>query len=142
MLREYRCRRYATRLKELVRCTPVDPLLVTEGEVASLASRYADTTCPTPAECLIQKERAAVCLFSQLQPAPKTLWEEDAALLMILLDHFNVRPNMEIGLALYTATLCRSAGLSALTEPSHLEREILPQGASLGDLIVRFVFGE
>ncbi len=142
MLRDYRCRRYATRLKELVRCTPVDPLLVTEGEVASLASRYADTTCPTPAECLVQQERATVCLFSELQPAPQTLWEEDAALLTILLDHFNLRPNMEIGLALYTATLCRSAGLSAITEPDHLARDVLPKGASLGDLIVRFVFDD
>ena len=139
MLRDYRCRRYAARLMELVRCTPVDPLLVTEGDVACLAGRYADAVCPTPAECLVQKDRSPVCLFSHLRPAPETLWEEDAALLTLLLDYLNVRPNMEIGLALYTATLCRSAGLSVLTEPTPVEREALPEGASLCDLIVRFV---
>ena len=37
MLRAHRCRRYAARLKELIRCTPVDPLLLTEGEVTDLA---------------------------------------------------------------------------------------------------------
>ncbi len=55
--------------------------------------------------------------------------------------HFIQRP-YAVALGFLPSHLCRSAGLSALTEPSHLEREILPQGASLGDLIVRFVFGE
>ena len=39
LLRDYRCRRYARRLKELVRCARIDPLLLTEGEYDGLARR-------------------------------------------------------------------------------------------------------
>ena len=142
MLRANRCRRYAARLKELVHCTPVDPLLLTEGEVTDLACCYADRTRPTSAECLLHDDRSQVCLFSSLEPAPETIWDEDRALLTLLLEHFDLRPNMEIGLALYTASLCRSAGLSECTETEGYERPALPEGADLGDLLVAFMYPE
>ena len=103
MLRAHRCRRYAARLKELIRCTPVDPLLLTEGEVTDLACLHADSTRPTAGECLLHDDRSPVLLLSSLHPAPETLWDEDLALLTLLLEHFGLRPSMETGLALYTA---------------------------------------
>lgn len=105
MLRAHRCRRYAARLKELIRCTPVDPLLLTEGEVTDLACLHADSTRPTAGECLLHDDRSPVLLLSSLHPAPETLWDEDLALLTLLLEHFGLRPSMETGLALYTADL-------------------------------------
>lgn len=139
MLREFRCRRYARRLKELVRCTPVDPLLLTEGEYETLARRYADETCPTPDECLSPENGLPVVKHTGLHPAPESVWEEDAALLLILLNYLHLRPSMEMGLALYTASLCRKAGLSDCSE-AESEREALPDGATLGDLLIAFVF--
>lgn len=116
MLRAHRCRRYAARLKELIRCTPVDPLLLTEGEVTDLACLHADSTRPTAGECLLHDDRSPVLLLSSLHPAPETLWDEDLALLTLLLEHFGLRPSMETGLALYTAVLCRSAGFTDCPE--------------------------
>lgn len=116
MLRAHRCRRYAARLKELIRCTPVDPLLLTEGEVTDLACLHADSTRPTAGECLLHDDRSPVLLLSSLHPAPETLWDEDLALLTLLLEHFGLRPSMETGLALYTAVLCRSAGFTDLPD--------------------------
>ena len=115
MLRAHRCRRYAARLKELIRCTPVDPLLLTEGEVTDLAF---------------------------LHPAPETLWDEDLALLTLLLKHFGLRPSVETGLALYTAVLCRSAGFTDCPEFEGFERPALPEGADLGTLLVDFLYPE
>lgn len=116
MLRAHRCRRYAARLKELIRCTPVDPLLLTEGEVTDLACLHADSTRPTAGECLLHDDRSPVLLLSSLHPAPETLWDEDLALLTLLLEHFGLRPSVETGLALYTAVLCRSAGFTDLPD--------------------------
>ena len=139
LLRDYRCRRYARRLKELVRCARIDPLLLTEGEYDGLARRYADETCPTPAECLSPGNRLPVVIHSGLNPAPASVWEEDAALFFILLRPLHLRPTVEMGLALYTASLCRKAGLSVCPEPDS-ERDALPEGATLGDLLVEFMF--
>ena len=100
MLRAHRCRRYAARLKELIRCTPVDPLLLTEGEVTDLACLHADSTRPTAGECLLHDDRSPVLLLSSLHPAPETLWDEDLALLTLLLEHFGLRPSVATGLAL------------------------------------------
>ena len=63
MLRAHRCRRYAARLKELIRCTPVDPLLLTEGEVTDLACLHADSTRPTAGECLLHDDRSPVLAY-------------------------------------------------------------------------------
>ena len=130
MLRAHRWRRYAARLKELIRCTPVDPRLLTAGEVTDLACLHADSTRPTAGECLLHDDRSPVLLLSSLHPAPETLWDEDLALLTLLLEHFGLRPSMETGLALYTAVLCRSAGFTDCPEFEGFERPALPEGRS------------
>lgn len=142
MLRAHRCRRYAARLKELIRCTPVDPLLLTEGEVTDLACLHADSTRPTAGECLLHDDRSPVLLLSSLHPAPETLWDEDLALLTLLLKHFGLRPSVETGLALYTAVLCRSAGFTDCPEFEGFERPALAEGADLGTLLVDFLYPE
>ena len=75
-------------------------------------------------------------------PAPETLWDEDLALLTLLLEHFGLRPSMETGLALYTAVLCRSAGFTDCPEFEGFERPALPEGADLGTLLVDFLYPE
>ena len=123
-------------------CTPVDPLLLTEGEVTDLACLHADSTRPTAGECLLHDDRSPVLLLSSLHPAPETLWDEDLALLTLLLKHFGLRPSVETGLALYTAVLCRSAGFTDCPEFEGFERPALPEGADLGTLLVDFLYPE
>ena len=49
---------------------------------------------------------------------------------------------MDMAMTLYTATLCRHAGMSACEESNVAQRMALPEGKSLGDLLVAFVYGD
>lgn len=110
--------------------------------MTDLACLHADSTRPTAGECLLHDDRSPVLLLSSLHPAPETLWDEDLALLTLLLEHFGLRPSMETGLALYTAVLCRSAGFTDCPEFEGFERPALPEGADLGTLLVDFLYSE
>ena len=110
--------------------------------MTDLACLHADSTRPTAGECLLHDDRSPVLLLSSLHPAPETLWDEDLALLTLLLKHFGLRPSVETGLALYTAVLCRSAGFTDCPEFEGFERPALPEGADLGTLLVDFLYPE
>lgn len=110
--------------------------------MTDLACLHADSTRPTAGECLLHDDRSSVLLLSSLHPAPETLWDEDLALLTLLLKHFGLRPSVETGLALYTAVLCRSAGFTDCPEFEGFERPALPEGADLGTLLVDFLYPE
>lgn len=140
MLRDYRCARYAVRLKELAHFVRL-PRCLDDRVVSSLASDYADRTMPTLGERFAKSESGELTAASG-DPAPTSVWEEDAALLKGLLDHYNVRPTMDMAMTLYTATLCRHAGMSACEESNVAQRMALPEGKSLGDLLVAFVYGD
>lgn len=139
MLRDYRCARYAVRLKELAHFVRL-PHCLDDRVVSSLASDYANRTMPTLGERFAQSEPGELTAAAG-SPAPKSVWEEDAALLKGLLKHYHIRPTMDMALTLYTASLCRHAGMSKCEESDVAQRVALPEGKSLGDLLVAFVYG-
>ncbi len=138
MLRDYRCGRYVARLKELSRVVSL-PVVPEEGAYRALAEAYADRTEPTPGEFFAQVDPYPYLLTDDVAPAPRTIWEEDAALLADLLEHLRVRPTMEMDVQLYCDALERNAGLSVCADDAETARPALPAGKSLGDLVVDFV---
>ena len=139
MLRDYRCARYAVRLKELAHFVRL-PHCLDDRVVLSLASDYADRTMPTLGERFAKSEPGELTAAAG-RPAPLSVWEEDAALLKGLLEHYHIRPTIDMAMTLYTASLCRHAGMSRCEESDVAQRMALPEGKTLGDLLVAFVYG-
>lgn len=141
MLSEYRCHRYAVRIMEIARV-----LRIAENVETSLARQiakdYMNRTAPTPGECFARPDHVPAVLTSAMGPAPQTVWEEDEILAKDLLGRLGLTPTMEMGVALYTATLCRHAGMSDCEESRVAQRRALPDGKSLGDLLIGFVEDE
>ena len=141
MLRDYRCHRYATRIMEIARVLHVAESVET-SLARQIAQDYMSRTAPTPGECFARPDHIPAVLTSTMGPAPLSVWEEDETLAKDLLDRLGVAPTMEMGMALYTATLCRHAGMSDCEESRVAQRRALPDGMSLGDLLVGFVEDE
>lgn len=118
-------------------------LHVAESVEAALAKQiakdYMNRTAPTPGECFARPDHIPAVLTSAMGPAPLSVWEEDETLAKDLLGHLGVSPTVEMGMALYTATLCRHAGMSDCEESRVAQRRALPDGKTLGDLLVGFV---
>lgn len=142
MLRDYRVKRYMRRLHELTACLRSKSVQLTAQDLERLAGEYADSTMPTAAECLAIEPPEQYGIASMDWPAPQTLWDEDAALMRLLLRHLHRRPDMTLGVALYSAVLCRYFGMSSCTDPEPLRRPAFPPGAALGDLLVDFVLDD
>ena len=138
MLREYRCHRYAVRIMEIARVLHVEENVET-SLARQIAKDYMNRTAPTPGECFARPDHVPAVLTSSMGPAPKSVWEEDEILAKDLLGRLGVTPTVEMGMALYTATLCRHAGMSGCEESKVAQRSALPVGKSLGDLLVGFV---
>lgn len=138
MLRDYRCERYATRLRELARCIHVQDC-VEDRVISQLASDYADRTWPTAGERFAKSEPGELTASAGV-PAPRSVWEEDAALLKGLLKQLHMQPTLAMAMNLYTASLCRHAGMSACEESAVAQRSALPAGKTLGDLLVLFLY--
>lgn len=137
MLRDHRCARYEARLNELAKSVCLAGAL-DQAQIHSIACRYADDTQPTLGERFARSEPGELVPAAG-EPAPSSVWEEDAALLRGLLDLLKMRPTPAMVLRLYTATLCRHAGMSVCKESSVAQRRALPEGKSLGDLMSDFL---
>lgn len=140
MLWDHRCARYEARLKELAKSVCLAGGL-DQALIHAVASRYADDTQPTLEERFARSEPGELVPAAGA-PAPASVWEEDAALVRRLLDVIDMRPTPAMALRLYTASLCRHAGMSVCEESSVAQRRALPEGKCLGDLMTDFLSAE